>query len=80
MNNIRLLLLDPRHKTRGLHNSYVPINIGYIGEFLKKRHELEFELRSEGYWTSDYDFDELKFNPNLDEFLTCSLSISPVDI
>lgn len=40
-----------------------------IGEFLKKRHELEFELISEGYWTSDYNFDELKFNPNLDEFL-----------
>ena len=38
-------------------------------EFLKKRHQLEFELRSEGYWTSDYDFDNLKYNKKFDEFL-----------
>lgn len=40
-----------------------------INEFLKKRHELEFELRSEGYWTSDYNFEDLKFNPSFDKFL-----------
>ena len=33
---IKVLLSDPRHNTRGLHSSYVPINIGYIGSFLKK--------------------------------------------
>ena len=50
MNNIRLLLLDPRHKTRGLHNSYVPINIGYIGEFVKakiKNINLELKLATD---------------------------------
>ena len=26
-----------------------------INEFRKKRHELNFELRSEGYWTNEYD-------------------------
>lgn len=38
-------------------------------EFLKKRKQLEFELRSEGYWTSDYNFDDIKFSQGFDEFL-----------
>ena len=47
MNNIKILLLDPRHNTKGLHSSFVPINIGYMGEFLKneiKNINLELEL------------------------------------
>tara|TARA_A100001391_G_scaffold138754_1_gene97055 strand:- start:221 stop:886 length:666 start_codon:yes stop_codon:yes gene_type:complete len=38
-------------------------------EFLKKRKQLEFELRSEGYWTSEYDFDKIKFDLEFDKFL-----------
>ena len=38
-------------------------------EFLKKRKQLEFELRSEGYWTSEYDFSNLKFSQDFDNFL-----------
>mgnify|MGYP003132676388 FL=1 len=38
-------------------------------EFLKKRYELEFELRSEGYWTQEYDFKNLKFDEDFDQFL-----------
>ena len=38
-------------------------------EFLRKRQELNFELRSEGYWTDDFDFDNLKYAQNLDFFL-----------
>ena len=38
-------------------------------EFLKKRAELEFELRSEGYWTKEYDFTNLKYDNDLDIFL-----------
>ena len=38
-------------------------------EFLKKRGQLEFELRSEGYWTGEYDFKNLKYDQNLDVFL-----------
>ncbi len=38
-------------------------------EFLKKRSELEFELRSEGYWTEDYDFHNLKYNREFDNYL-----------
>jgi hypothetical protein len=40
-----------------------------INEFKKKRHELNFELRSEGYWTDEYDFDNLKFDQRFDDFL-----------
>ena len=40
-----------------------------IHEFHKKRHELRFELQSEGYWVEEYDFDELKFNHSFDNFL-----------
>ena len=35
MRKIKILLSDPRHNTKGLHNSFVPINIGYIAAFLK---------------------------------------------
>ena len=38
-------------------------------EFLKKRSELEFELRSEGYWTKEYNFKNLKYDNDLDNFL-----------
>ena len=35
MKKIKILLGDPRHDTRGTHSGYVPIGIGYIGEFLR---------------------------------------------
>jgi len=38
-------------------------------EFLKKRSQLEFELRSEGYWTKEYDFDNVEYNEEFDNFL-----------
>ena len=34
-------------------------DLALIREFVRKRHELNFELRSEGYWTDDYDFENL---------------------
>ena len=40
-----------------------------ITEFLIKRKELEFELRTEGYWTDKYDFSNLKFDQSFDDFL-----------
>ena len=50
MRDIKILLLDPRHNTRGLHSNFVPINIGYIGGFLKneiKNINLELEIITE---------------------------------
>ena len=35
MKKIKILLGDPRHSTRGIHSCFVPIGIGFIGEFLK---------------------------------------------
>ena len=40
-----------------------------IKEFLKKRKELEFEVRSEGYWTENYDFEKLRYEEKFDTFL-----------
>jgi hypothetical protein len=38
-------------------------------EFLRKRAQLEFELRSEGYWTKEYNFSDLKYDQDFDKFL-----------
>ena len=38
-------------------------------EFRQKRAQLEFELRSEGYWTNEYDFDNLEYDQDFDVFL-----------
>ena len=38
-------------------------------EIIKKRAQLEFELRSEGYWTKEYDFSNLKYDQDFDKFL-----------
>ena len=40
-----------------------------IKEFIQKRAQLEFELKSEGYWTENYDFRNLKFDDKFDSFL-----------
>lgn len=40
-----------------------------INEFKRKRKQLEFELKSEGYWTKEYDFSDLKYNEDFDIFL-----------
>jgi len=38
-------------------------------EFLKKRKEIEFELKSEGYWTDEYEFSDIAYNKEFDNFL-----------
>ena len=46
MKKIKVLLADPRHSTVGAHSSYVPINIGYIGAFIKNEiKEANIELK-----------------------------------
>ena len=39
MDNLKVLLGDPRHDTVLVHSNYVPIGIGYIGSYLKKKLE-----------------------------------------
>ncbi len=44
---IRILLGDPRHSTIGLHSTYLPIGIGYIGSYLlSKFGDKTIELRT----------------------------------
>lgn len=38
-------------------------------EFRQKRAQLEFEARSEGYWTEEYNFADYKYSKELDTFL-----------
>ena len=40
-----------------------------IAEFLRKRTQLDFELKTEGYWTDKYDFRNMKYSKSFDEFL-----------
>ena len=40
-----------------------------INEFKRKRKQLEFELRSEGYWTDEFNFENLKYDEKFDKFL-----------
>lgn len=57
------------HHLEKVYTDFIYGDESIVHEFLKKRHELYFELRSEGYWTDDYDFEELKYNEDLDSFL-----------
>ena len=66
MKKIKILLADPRHKTRGLHSSYVPINIGYIGSYLKNQLENEIDLELELSADTDETFQFIKnWKPNI---------------
>jgi len=48
MKKVKILLGDPRHYTVGAHSAYVPINIGYIGSFLKQEiKDVELEIKLE---------------------------------
>jgi len=40
-----------------------------IREFEIKRSQLKFEIQSEGYWVEKYDFTNLKYNQEFDDFL-----------
>tara|TARA_B100000214_G_scaffold303465_1_gene234170 strand:+ start:141 stop:809 length:669 start_codon:yes stop_codon:yes gene_type:complete len=57
------------HHVETLYPEVIYSSRSIINEFIKKRHELEFELKSEGYWTKDYDFDNLKYDQKFDSFL-----------
>ena len=37
MKTIKVLLVDPRHYTIGVHSTYVPVGLGYIAEYLKAK-------------------------------------------
>jgi len=57
------------HHLERIYTDFIYGDESIVHEFLRKRQELNFELRSEGYWTDDYDFDELRFDERFDQFL-----------
>lgn len=71
--NVNDLIDDIVHEFAHHVETLFPENIysdqRLINEFLKKRQELKFELQSEGYWLDQYDFDNLKYDEQFDNFL-----------
>jgi len=57
------------HHLEKIYTEFIYGDDSIVKEFLRKRQGLNFELRSEGYWTDEYDFDELKYNEEFDNFL-----------
>jgi hypothetical protein len=57
------------HHLEAIYTDFIYGDDSIIHEFIKKRTHLKFELQSEGYWVSDYDFDNLKYDEKLDTFL-----------
>ncbi len=57
------------HHMETLYPEEIYSDRSVIREFVRKRQEMNFELRSEGYWTDDYDFDNLKYEAAFDKFL-----------
>ena len=57
------------HHVETLYTLDIYGNPNLIKEFIGKRKELEFEIRSEGYWTENYDFEKLRYEDDFDNFL-----------
>jgi hypothetical protein len=63
------LVHEMAHHVETLYPEEIYGDRSIIDEFIKKRSELKFEIRSDGYWTDDYDFDNLKYDERFDNFL-----------
>jgi len=57
------------HHVETLYPEDIYSDTTLIAEFLQKRFQLEFELKSEGYWTSEYDFRDMRYSEAFDTFL-----------
>lgn len=63
------LIHEMAHHIEITHNDEIYGDGEIKKEFLKKRKEIEFELKSEGYWTDEYDFSDISYNKDFDNFL-----------
>ncbi len=62
---MKILLCDPRHDTVGTHSNYVPINIGYIATYLKKKiTKIDLQLKIVTETNEIFDFIE-KWKPDV---------------
>ena len=57
------------HHLETLYPEIIYSDQALINEFLIKRNQLKYELQSEGYWVDEYNFDNLKFDQDFDNFL-----------
>jgi hypothetical protein len=63
------LIHEMAHHIEVSHNDMIYYDGSIKKEFLEKRKRLDFELRAEGYWTDDYDFSNVQYNKDFDDFL-----------
>ncbi len=63
------LVHESAHHIEERYTDFIYSDNKVKSEFLKKRAELEFELRSEGYWTKEYNFKNYRYNSDFDKFL-----------
>jgi hypothetical protein len=57
------------HHLETLYPEDIYADTELIREFERKRAELKFELQSEGFWVSDFNFKNLKYDEKFDVFL-----------
>ena len=57
------------HHIETLYPGFIYDDGKIVREFIKKRHEIEYELSTEGYWTNEYDFKDINYNEKLDNLL-----------
>nr|MCS5550310.1 hypothetical protein [Gammaproteobacteria bacterium] len=63
------LIHEIAHHIETTHNDDIYSDNRLKQEFTRKRKMLEFELKSEGYWTNKYDFSDVVYNRDFDDFL-----------
>jgi len=63
------LVHEMAHHIETIYKEEVYGDNDLASEFLKKRKMLEQELKSEGYWTKEYNFKNIKYSKGLDTFL-----------
>ena len=57
------------HHIETTHKKFIYEDHKLAKEFVDKRKMLNHELRSDGYWTDGYDFDDIEYSEQLDNFL-----------
>jgi len=63
------LIHEMAHHIEVSHNDMIYSDGSIKKEFLEKRKRLNFELKSEGYWTDEYNFSDIQYNKDFDDFL-----------
>tara|TARA_R110002110_G_scaffold194500_4_gene403421 strand:- start:878 stop:1540 length:663 start_codon:yes stop_codon:yes gene_type:complete len=57
------------HHIEELYPSHIYEDTEVAKEFISKRNQVKTEIQSEGYWVTEYDFNDLEYNKKFDNFL-----------